>query len=55
MEDERTNKHVYCRFHKDNGHNIDDCKQLNDEIKFLIRTGKLVKYTNDGKNVNNNL
>ena len=36
-EGERKNQHLYCRFHKDNGHNTDDCRQLKDEIESLIR------------------
>ena len=40
-EGERKNQHLYCRFHKDNGHNTDDCRQIKDEIEFLIRKGKL--------------
>ena len=31
MEGERKNQHMYTRFHKDNDHNIDDCRQLKDE------------------------
>ena len=54
MEGERKNQHLYCRFHKDNGHNTDDCRQLKDEIEFLIRRGKLDKYTKDGNGGNNN-
>ena len=47
-------KKLYCRFHKDNGHNTDDFRQLKDEIKFLIRRGKLAKYTKDGSGGNYN-
>ena len=45
---EKRNKDLYCRFHKDTGYKIDDCRQLKDEIEFLIRKGKLSKYTKDG-------
>ena len=51
---EKRNKNLYCRFHKDTGHNTDDCRQLKDEIKFLIRKGKLNKFTKgDDKGYNN--
>ena len=30
------------------GHKTDDCRQLKDEIEFLIRKGKLSRYTRDG-------
>ena len=45
---EKRNKDLYCRLHKDTGHKTDDCRQLKDEIEFLIRTGKLTKFTKDG-------
>ncbi|XP_017250759.1 uncharacterized protein LOC108221388 [Daucus carota subsp. sativus] len=45
---EKRNKDLYCRFHKDIGHKTDDCRQLKDEIEFLIRRGKLSKFTKDG-------
>ena len=45
---EKRNKNAFCRFHKDTGHNTDDCRQLKDEIEFLIRRGKLSKFTKDG-------
>ncbi|XP_063948030.1 uncharacterized protein LOC135152126 [Daucus carota subsp. sativus] len=52
---EKRNKDLYCRFHKDTGHKTDDCRQLKDEIEFLIRRGKLSKFTKDGdKNYRDN-
>nr|XP_017233105.1 PREDICTED: uncharacterized protein LOC108207158 [Daucus carota subsp. sativus] len=52
---EKRNKDLYCRFHKDIGHKTDDCGQLKDEIEFLIRRGKLSKFTKDGdKNYRDN-
>ncbi|XP_063949854.1 uncharacterized protein LOC108221222 [Daucus carota subsp. sativus] len=45
---QKRNKDLYCRFHKDTGHWTDDCRQLKDEIEFLIRRGKLSKFTKDG-------
>nr|XP_017217146.1 PREDICTED: uncharacterized protein LOC108194707 [Daucus carota subsp. sativus] len=45
---EKRNKDLYCRFHKDIGHKTNDCRQLKDEIEFLIRRGKLSKFTKDG-------
>ena len=42
---EKRNKNLYYRFHKDTSHNTDDCRQLKDEIAFLIRKGKLNKFT----------
>ena len=54
MEGERKNHHLYCRFHKDNCHNTDDYRRIKDEIKILIRKGKLSRYTKEENNGNNN-
>ncbi|CAA0823046.1 Unknown protein, partial [Striga hermonthica] len=35
---------LYCRFHKDYGHNTDDSKHLKDEIERLIKAGHLKKF-----------
>ena len=37
-------KNKYCRFHKDHGHNTEDCRDLKEQVKELIRKGKLQKY-----------
>ena len=44
---EKRNKDLYYRFHKDTRHKTDDCQHLKDEIEFLIRKGKLSRYTKD--------
>ncbi|KAK1403967.1 hypothetical protein POM88_003572 [Heracleum sosnowskyi] len=44
----KRNQNQFCRFHKEVGHDTDDCRQLKDEIEFLIRRGKLNKFTKDG-------
>ena len=43
---EKRDKSRYCRFHKDVGHDTDDCRQLKDEIEYLIRRGKFGRFTN---------
>ncbi|KAL8154881.1 hypothetical protein AgCh_000290 [Apium graveolens] len=50
----KLDKSKYCRFHKDVGHDTDECRQLKDEIEFLIRKGRLNKYTGEGGDRNNN-
>ncbi|XP_030968728.1 uncharacterized protein LOC115989201 [Quercus lobata] len=42
-------KNKYCRFHKDHGHNTEDCRDLKEQIEELIRKGKLQKYVKKGK------
>ncbi|XP_074323367.1 uncharacterized protein LOC141660292 [Apium graveolens] len=42
---EKGDKSRYCRFHKDVGHDIDDCWQLKNEIEYLIRWGKSRRFT----------
>ena len=34
----------YCEFHKDHGHQTDDCIQLKKEIEYLIQRGHLDRY-----------
>ena len=34
----------YCEFHKDHGHQTDDCIQMRKEIEYLIRRGHLRHY-----------
>ncbi|XP_065617618.1 uncharacterized protein LOC136062473 [Quercus suber] len=37
----KRNKNKYCRFHRDYGHDIDECYDLKQQIENLIRQGKL--------------
>ena len=37
----KCNKNKYCRFHRDHGHDTDECYGLKQQIKNLIRQGKL--------------
>ena len=37
-------KNKYCRYHRDHGHNTEDCIQLKDAIEDLIRPGHLDRY-----------
>ncbi|XP_059623069.1 uncharacterized protein LOC132266234 [Cornus florida] len=43
----RRSKDKYYRFHKDHGHNTDDCFDLKSQIENLIRRGKLHGYAAD--------
>ena len=42
-------KNKYCRFHKDHGHNTEDCRDLKEQIEESIRKGKLQKYVKKGE------
>lgn len=48
----KLDKSKYIQFYKDVGYDTDDCQQLKDEIKFLIRKGKLIEFTKDGEKNN---
>ena len=41
---DKRNRRKYCRFHKDHGHDTDECIQLKDEIEALIRRGRLARF-----------
>jgi hypothetical protein len=40
----RRSKDLYCRFHRDHGHNTKDCYVLKEQIEALIRQVKLKKF-----------
>ncbi|XP_058216700.1 uncharacterized protein LOC131327565 [Rhododendron vialii] len=40
----RRAKDKYCRFHKDHGHNTDDCIDLKQQIEDLIQRGRLQRF-----------
>ena len=40
----KRNRNKYCRFHKDHGHDTDECFDLKQQIENLIRQGKLRNF-----------
>ena len=40
----KRNRNKYCRFHRDHGHDIDECFDLKQQIENLIRQGKLRNF-----------
>src|SRR5436189_1147507 len=46
---QRKDRHLYCRYHRDVGHHTDDCRQLRNEIEKLIAKGHLRRFVADNK------
>ena len=42
----KRSRNKYCRFHRDHGHDTADCYDLKQQIKALIREGRLQKFIN---------
>ena len=40
----KRNRNKYCRFHRDHGHDMDECFDLKQQIENLIRQGKLRNF-----------
>ncbi|GFZ10155.1 hypothetical protein Acr_21g0007540 [Actinidia rufa] len=44
---QKRNRNKYCEFHRDHGHNTENCFQLREQIADLIKEGYLRKYITD--------
>ena len=38
---EKRNRNLYCQYHQDHGHTIEDCRSLWDHLDQLVPEGKL--------------
>ena len=38
------NQNLYCQYHQDHGHTIEDCRNLWDHLEQLVREGKLKHF-----------
>ncbi|GFZ17391.1 hypothetical protein Acr_26g0006610 [Actinidia rufa] len=47
IDPQKRNRNKYCEFHRDHGHNTEDCFQLKEQIADLIKRGYLRKYVTD--------
>ncbi|XP_077248252.1 uncharacterized protein LOC143887894 [Tasmannia lanceolata] len=44
----KRDKSKYCRYHKDHGHDTNECRHFKEEIELLIKRGHLRKYVRNG-------
>ncbi|XP_022856802.1 uncharacterized protein LOC111377884 [Olea europaea var. sylvestris] len=45
----KRNQSKYCNFHRDHGHDTEECLQLKEEIERLLRRGLLARYVKNDK------
>jgi len=48
-ESSRTDKAKYCRYHRSQGHDTEECFQLREAIQDLIKNEKLGRFVDKGR------
>ena len=46
----RRNQNLYCTYHRDKGHTIEQCKVLKDHLELLVTAGYLKEFVVDPRN-----
>ena len=46
---ESADRRFYCQYHRDYGHDTDECRELQKAIEQLIQNGKLENFTNPNR------
>ena len=46
----RRNQNLYCTYHRDKGHTIEQCKVLKDHLEQLVKAGYLKEFMVDPRN-----
>ena len=46
----RRNQNLYCTYHRDKGHTIEQCWVLKDHLGQLVKTGYLKEFVVDSRN-----
>ncbi|MED6111459.1 hypothetical protein PIB30_052472, partial [Stylosanthes scabra] len=41
----RGDRHSYCKYHKQNGHDTEECRELLDFVEQGLKNGKFREYT----------
>ena len=49
IDPSKRSRDKYCHFHYDHGHDTVDCYDLKQQIKALIRQGKLQRFVSKGR------
>ena len=46
----RRNQNLYCTYHRDKGHTIEQCRVLKDHLEQLVKAGYLKEFVVNSRN-----